>query len=55
MADLCQDFSNKNNSEGEVIIDSASSINNIKINLQKNIYIPPCSKPACQQKVTYKP
>ena len=37
MADLCQDFSNKNNSEGEVIIDSAPSINNIKINLQKII------------------
>ena len=54
MADLCQDFSKNNNSEGEVIIDSAPSINNIKINLQK-IYIPPCSKPACQQKVTYKP
>ena len=29
----------KNNSEGEVIIDSAPSINNIKINLQKNIRI----------------
>ena len=38
MADLCQDFSNNNNREGEVIIDSAPSINNIKINLQKNVY-----------------